>query len=247
MTFTEEQKAHVLKQLQGHKRNSGTRNLVLDEDAHTSLELLIEQGVFGSDIMSSAIYLARFLYQHQELYSGKDAADIGCGPGTQGLVMSKYGAKSVVLSDINPKAVANTQKNVEQQNLANAEVYESDLFDGLPKNRTYDVIVFNHPFFSGEPEKFEGDPNQDEMLRRSMLGGTELLQRFFREVPKYLRQDGIIIMPYFHFAGTENDPATQVGKYKLKISEEHKIESKQGLQLGDVSMYVLTRDGGNPQ
>lgn len=246
MTFTEEQKAHVLKQLQGHKRDSGTRNLVLEEDTHTSIELLIEQGVFGSDIMSSGIYLARFLYQHQELYIGKDVADVGCGPGVQGIVMSKYGAKSVVLSDINPKAVANTQKNIEKQNLANAEVYESDLFDGLPKNRIYDVIVFNHPFFSGESENFEGDPNQDEMLRRSMLGGTELLQRFLREAPKYLRRDGIIIMPYFHFAGIENDPAAHVGRYKLKISQDHKVESQKGLQLGDFSIYVISRDGGNP-
>lgn len=241
MTFTKEQKAHVTKQLQSHKRDSGIRTLVLDEDTHASLELLIEKGVFGSDIMSSGIYLARFLYQHQELYTGKDVADIGCGPGTQGIVMSKYGSKSVVFSDINPKAVTNTRKNIEYQNIANAEVYESDLFTSLPKDRTYDVIVFNHPFFSGEPEKFKWDPNKDEMLRRSMLGGTELIKRFFQDVLKYLRRGGIIIMPYFHFAGTENDPATHAGEHKLKISKEYKIQSKQGLQLGDFSIYVISK------
>jgi methylase of polypeptide subunit release factors len=247
MTFTKEQYDLVKKQLQAHQRESGIKSLVLDENTHTSLDLLIERGVFGSDIITTAVHFARFLYEHQELYSGKDVADIGCGPGTQGLVMSKYGAKSVVFVDINPKAVANTQKNIQQHKLANAEVYQSDLFSGLPQNISYDVVLFNHPFFSEEPEKFEGDPNQDEMLRRSMLGGTELLQRFFREVPQYLKQDGIIIMPYFHFAGKENDPATHVEKYKLKVSQEHKVESKQGLHLGDVSIYVLSRDGGNPQ
>lgn len=240
MTFTKEQKAQILLQLQSHNRDSGVRNIVLDEVTHTTLSLLIERGVFGSDFMNPAICLARFLYQHNKLYSGKDCIDIGCGPGTQGLVMLQYGAKSVVLSDFNPKAVTNTRKNI--QNCANAEVYESDLFAGLPKNRAYDVIVFNHPFFSGEAENFEGDPNQDEMLRKSMLGGTELLQRFFRAAPEYLNQDGIIIMPYFHFAGIENDPAAHVDKYKLKISQEHKFESKQGLQLGDISVYVISRD-----
>ena len=245
MAFTKEQYNLVKKQLQAHQRESGIRNIVLDENKHSSLDLLIEQGVFGSDIITTAIHLAKFLYKHQDLYSGKDVVDIGCGPGTQGIIMSKYGAKTIVFSDINPKAVVNTKKNIELQNLANAEVYESDLFSGFPKNRTYEVIVFNHPFFSEEPEKFEGDPNQDEMLRRSMLGGTELLQRFFREVPKYLRQDGIIIMPYFHFAGTENDPATHVEKYDLKVFQEHKIESKQGFHLGDVSIYILSMNCGN--
>jgi len=75
-----------------------------------------------------------------------------------------------------------------------------------------------------------------------MLGGTDLIQRFFKEVLTYLKQDGIIIMPYFHFAGTENDPVTHVEKYKLRIFQEHKIESKQGLQLGDVSIYIISRN-----
>lgn len=242
MTFTRDQKNHVLKQLKAHIRDSATRTLVLDEDTHVSLELLIEQGVFGSDIMSSAVYLSRFLYQHPELYSGKDAADIGCGPGTQGIVMSTYGAASVICSDVNLKAVLNTQKNIEGLKLTNAEVCQSDLFESLPKQRTYDVIVFNHPFFSGEPEQCEEDPNQDVMLRRSMLGGTALLQRFFREAPEYLRQNGTIIMPYFHFAGIENDPATHVKKYHLNIFQEHKIESKQGFQLGAVSIYLISRE-----
>jgi len=110
MSFTEEQKLHVLKQLHGHRRESGNKTIILDKDTSTSFELLVERGVFSSDIMSSAVYLARFLYNHQDLYFEKDVVDIGCGPGTQGIVMSKYGAKSVLFSDINPKAVDNTKK-----------------------------------------------------------------------------------------------------------------------------------------
>jgi len=194
MTLTNEQRRHVKKQLLAHYRPSKLRNIVLDKD--TAFELHIENGVFGSDIMNSAMYLARFLHHNYELYYRKDALDMGCGPGTQGIVMLAHKARSVVFSDISPKAVANTKKNIEDY--ANAEVYESDLFTQLPK-RTYDVIVFNHPFFASSPERFEGDPNDDEILRRSMLGGTELLQRFLRQGPNYLRQDGIIINAIFSF------------------------------------------------
>lgn len=240
--MTKEQHDLVKRQLQAHQRESGIRDIVLDKEKDITLTILIERGVFGSDIVTTANHLARFLYHQPELYKGKDIADIGCGPGTQGIIMSKYGARSVVFADINPNAVANTQENIKQQNIINAEVYKSNLFDDLPKEKLYDVIVFNHPFFPEEPEKFEGDPNQDEMLRRSMLGGTALILRFFEEVSRHLRPGGIVIMPYFHFAGTENDPATHIDKYGLKIIQEHKIESKQGLQQGDVSIYVLSME-----
>ena len=86
----------------------------------------------------------------------------------------------------------------------------------------------------------ETDTNADEMLKRSMLGGTELIKRFFREVRGYVRRDGIIIMPYFHFAGPENNPETHAREYSLNV-KEHKIESIEGLQQGDFSIYVMTR------
>ena len=172
--------------------------MMIDEETDYSINLRISKGVFGSDLIGTPKHLARYLYKNPHLYRGKFAADIGCGPGTQGIIMLKYGASSVLFSDISPKAVANTKKNIEDY--ANADVYESDLFTDLP-NILYDVIVFNHPFFASSPERFTNDPNYDEMLRRGMLGGTELLQRFLRKSPDYLRKEGIIIMPYFHFAG----------------------------------------------
>ena len=237
MAFSEEQRTHVAKQLQSHDRNSGIRQIGLREC--TPLELLIERGVFGSDIMSSGIYLAQFLHEHQELYARKHVLDMGCGAGTQGIVMAKYGAETVVLSDINRRAVANTQKNIEQLAMKNAEVVESDLFASLPQGRTYDVIVFNHPFFSGEPQEIKGD---DKMLVKSMLGGTELIKRFFSGVSGYMRKNGIIIMPYFHFAGPENDPANHLKSYNLNCAFEKQIKSEQGLQQGDFSVYVISKE-----
>jgi len=235
----------VLKQLKAHDRGPGTATIYLNKIE--SLELRIERGVFGSDIMSSGFHLARFLYRFRKFYCGKDVADIGCGPGTQGIVMAKYGALSASLSDISPKAVENARRNVEYHKLSNIDVRQGDLFTTFPSNRKYDFIIFNHPYFCGDAEEFTGDPNEDVMLRKSMLGGTDLIKQFFHQVPQYLREDGLIIMSYFHFAGPENDPASHVEKYGLEIVKEVKVQSTKGLQRGEFSMYLIAVEGWLPK
>lgn len=88
--LTPEQAEQVEKQLQKHKGKWGMSEIKLDED--TKLELIVNENVFGSDMMSSGINLARFLFQNPHLYKDKEVLDLGCGPGTQGLITLKYGA-----------------------------------------------------------------------------------------------------------------------------------------------------------
>jgi methylase of polypeptide subunit release factors len=237
MTLTEEQQNQVKMQLKKHDRQNTEAKIILDEKTGASLTLRIERDVFGSDIMSSGIYLARFLYKNKNLYKGKTCLDVGCGAGTQGLIMARE-AKEVFLSDVSPKAVRNAEDNVKKLKVKNAEVFESDLFASIPKNKKFDVIVFNHPFFPEDAEKFEHEKHDIE-LRKTMLGGTGLVKRFFSSAVKHLTNGGIIIMPYFHFAGKENDPATHLAKYGFKIASIEKIKSEQGLQLGEFSIYVI--------
>lgn len=239
MALTKEQKEQVAMQLKKHNRNDVKSKIVLEPGKE--FELIVERGVFGSDIMSSGIYLAKFLYNHKDLYSNKACLDMGCGPGIQGLIMAKYGAKQVDLSDINSKAIENTKKNIELHNLKKkANAYVSDLFAGLPKNKKYDVIVFNHPFFPEEAENFGKEVFEDATLRKSMLGGTDLVKKFFRDAKNHLKEkDSLMIMPYFHFAGKENDPANHVKDYGFYIFNEERIKSEQGLQLGDFSIYTI--------
>lgn len=239
MALNQDQYNQVKNQLEKHQRESGIRTMVLDEKRKVVLKLFIEKGVFGSDIMSSGIYLAKFLYTHPQLYRGKDVLDLGCGSGTQGIVMLKQGAKTAAFSDISQKAINNVQKNLELHHIKGAAVYHGDLFENVPHK--YDVIVFNHPFFPEEAENFKDDPNKDPMLRKSVLGGTELIKRFFQQVSAYLGKDGVIVMPYFLFAGPENDPVTHAKKYGFDIQAEEKIESDHGLQRGDFSIYIIKK------
>jgi len=239
MVLTKEQEKLVEMQLSKHDRPTLKTKIVLNGRRRKFLNLVIERGVFGSDIMSSGIYLAKFLYNNRKLFSGKICLDMGCGPGTQGLVMAMYGAKEVILSDVSHGAVKNARLNIEQLGARNAKAFESDLFRALPKTKRFDIIVFNHPFFSITPGQFRTSAFNDMMIKRSMLGGTRLIKRFLKDVPRHLKQDGILIMPFFHFAGKENDPAMHLNKYHLKIIRQEKIESSKGLQLGSFSIYVI--------
>jgi len=74
--------AHVEGQLEAHRRGT-VEDARIPLDGGRELSLRISDGVFGSDIMSSGFILARFLHRNRHLYMGRDALDMGCGPGTQ--------------------------------------------------------------------------------------------------------------------------------------------------------------------
>lgn len=237
MPLSQEQERQVRLQLDRHMRPDGTYQVPLDDKDF--LELHISRGVFASDIMSSGIYTAQFLFEHPELFAGKNVLDMGSGPGTLGLLMALRGASHVDLVDINPKAVSDCALNLRNLKLENIEVFESDLFSNLPPKK-YELITFNHPFFPEWPDTFAEEHDPD--LKRSMLGGTDLLPRFIAEVPERLDPNGCLVMPYFHFAGPENDPAQAIENSPLRIREKIAVESEQGLQLGAFSIYLMDRE-----
>lgn len=241
MGLSPEQKQHVVHQLKQHDREGGVRRIVLVPPDGKSLEFYVSRGVFGSDIMSSGIYMSRYLYKNTSLYFGKHALDMGCGPGTLGLVMALQGATWVTLADINPKAIEDTRRNLNQFGFVNAAAFESDLFAGLPEGR-FDVIVFNHPFFPAEAEPLEGI--NDVALARSMMGGTSLIKRFFKQAQSRLSDNGLLIMPYYHFAGPENDPTQHAKSFGFRILRCEEFVSEEGLQPGgfSISIFCTERD-----
>src|SRR3989338_1322993 len=94
--LTQEQQEQVTKQLNLHQKSKeGLRKIILNTATGAALNLFIGREVFRSDKMSSAIELARFLYRNNSLYRGGNWLDMGCGAGTQGLVMALNGARRV--------------------------------------------------------------------------------------------------------------------------------------------------------
>jgi predicted RNA methylase len=248
MSLTREQQEQVGLQLQRHNRDSGSRSIQLDKEGKRNLDLWISKGVFGSDLMSSGVVLTSFLDdpQNRELYADRDCLDMGCGPGTMGIIMAKNGAGSVDLLDLNGKAILDTKRNIKDHNVGDrCSALESDLFS-VVREKQYGCIVFSHPFFPEEAHNFGQEFYDDEMLRRSMLGGSgTLLRRFFSQLQEgnYLMHLGNLIMYYFHFAGIENNPTTHIRQYGLRVVRQEEIISETSLQKGDFSIYVIQHQG----
>ncbi len=191
--------------------------------------------VFRADIMTSSIYTAKFLIQKPEFYQNKHVIDMGCGSGILGIVMAKRGAESVLLADISYHAIANAWENITQygmvMRLACGYPYHSDLFSAI--RAKYDLIVFNHPFFSDEI----GFP--DQPISGSMVAPSILIHRFLEEAKGHLTKEGKIIMPFLEIAGETNDPKIQAPKHGYTVQQVYSTNVESGVQTGLFYVYVL--------
>ncbi|MBD3313892.1 methyltransferase [Candidatus Woesearchaeota archaeon] len=252
--LTPEQQAQLQKQIEAHKEiidGTGEGYVVYIHLGFEDFEfaVYIYEGVMRADQMTSA-YLARYLSWNNELYAGKTAIDMGCGCGLLGLVMARYGAERVIMSDISPEAVKNTKDNLrmwkgsEQRYIKDTyepvkggllikylcEVVQGDLFENI--NEKADLIVFNHPFFDGYSSE----------APFSMASKGDTLERFLEQAKDYLFEDNSrIIMPFYHVAPEDNDPGIQGPKHGYKVKTMRHFDAKKGMQQGPVSIYELSK------
>lgn len=223
----------VKKQFQVHQHGKLTVRLtfgtVLLDD------FVIYPDVFRADIMASSHVLGGFLADNPDLYRGKCVLDMGCGSGVLGIIMMLSGARDVVFSDRSPDSVLNTGDNTMRVRTTGKlsrlyGVFCGDLFEHL--RFIHDIIVFNHPFFPGRPKYWMP-------ASFAMLDEGELLQRFLREAPRHLANDGSIIMPFLHMAGDTNDPAVHAPAHGYKVEEVFATTLTEGIQQGPFSIYLL--------
>ncbi len=198
----------------------------------TLKNFIVDSDVFRPET-TSGFYLARFLSGHKDLYNGKEILDMCCGSGIQGVVMGLKGAKRVSFRDISIEAVKNAKENVQRFGLSSKSVVsQGDLFDNIKGK--FDVIVCNHPFF-------DSDPLKNEPITRAWFNSGELIVRFLREAPNYLKDGGIILIPFFPFAGKKNDPKLHAKKQGYKVEIIHnEIISDENIQKGEFIIYGIS-------
>ncbi len=94
-------------------------------------------------------------------------------------------ARFVLGVDVNPPmAVELAKENARINGLENVEFRVSDLFENV--SGKFDVVTFNAPYLPGEPE---------EPIDLALVGGKngrEVLDRFIREVPAYIKPGGVV-------------------------------------------------------
>jgi release factor glutamine methyltransferase len=231
MKLNQKQKKQVALQLKAHAHSEYKADVSIIGGL-TLKNFSVIPNILRPEIMN-ALQLAQWLCLNNGLYKNKSVIDIGTGTGIQGIVMAMCGAKKIICSDISKDATKNANINIKKYKLSNKiKVIESDLFQRI-KSQKFDLIVFNHPFFS--------DGSMEEQLSTSfsLLERGNLIHRFFTDAKKFLKKDGLIVMPYYHLAGPINDPAVQAPKNGYKVLEKFNMNVTTGLQKGSVSIYEI--------
>ncbi len=169
--------------------------------------LIVLKSVFKPDKSYLGNYLVKTLMTNKNLFINKDVLDMGCGCGLLGLICSINGASSVYFSDINPTAIKNTKINSILLDARKSYFSCSNLFKNISNTNKFDLIIFNPPVASGKPL------NKVEM---AFIRNDNLMSNFFKTFKKFLKPDGIIIMPWSTRFNKNNSPIAIAEKNHLK-------------------------------
>ncbi len=119
--------------------------------------------------------------QVKKFSKNKKVLDIGSGSGIQAETAKKFGAKSVLASDIDSESI----HNLKQKNIP---CIKSDLFKKIKGK--FDIIIFNPPYL---PE----DSREDNISKRATSGGKkgdEIILKFLKHSKTHLNKNGIILL-----------------------------------------------------
>lgn len=178
-------------------------------------------GTLRPDKSYSSKHLTWFLLCNQLLCAGKEALDMGCGSGVQTLALAHGGASRVDAIDISEAAVRSTHANLVRHGMRDrVKIHHADLF-GYTDGETYDVVVFNHPFFCRPPIK-------GMTFSYALMDEGLTLRRFFQGLSQRLRPGGFLVMPFSYICGPENDPFNHVCGASMILRRKHTVTDANG-------------------
>jgi HemK-related putative methylase len=152
------------------------------------------------------------------------ALDMGCGAGIVGAYLARAGY-IVTSVDINPDAVRVTRANAILNDMEDmVTVKQSDLFDEL-EGEKFDLVCFSPPYFEGPPK--------DDRLARAFWS-ENLMDRFARELPKYLSAGGTALI-HLSTDGDSEKLLDQAEKEGFEIS----IAARKNLLNEIMTVYQL--------
>jgi release factor glutamine methyltransferase len=150
--------------------------LVLEKTADYSI--LVIPTVFNPKLLRTGEFFAQNLGRDL-IPEGATLLDMGTGSGINAIAAARWAA-SVVAADINPAAVRCARINAWLNGVEDrVETVESDLFEAL-EGRTFDVILFNPPFYRGTPAN----------ARDHAWRAQDTLERFARSLSAHLNPGG---------------------------------------------------------
>ena len=141
--------------------------------------LSVHPGVFNPRIFRTGAYLAGFVAQGV-VTRGSAVLELGTGSGAVALAAAGAAGR-VVAVDLSADAVRCAAENARANGLAErVDVREGDLFGPLRADERFDLVLFNPPFYRGQPR------DVPDAAWRSV----DVPERFARELPAHLTPRG---------------------------------------------------------
>ena len=138
-----------------------------------AIELEIPDGVHVPP--RSTVDLAGLL----DVRPGEDALELGCGSGLLSIAMAKLGARRVVATDLDPRALETTQRNARRNGVEDRiEIRAGSWYQALDGTGLFDVIVATPPQTPG-PRPFGpryGGPDGAMHLFKIIQGAPDFLK-----------------------------------------------------------------------
>ncbi|MDP6969605.1 MAG: 50S ribosomal protein L3 N(5)-glutamine methyltransferase [Gammaproteobacteria bacterium] len=126
------------------------------------------------------------------------ALDICCGSGCIGIAMAlQMDIEQVDMVDISPPALALAEQNIAMYQLQDrVKLYASNVYNSLPVDARYDLIVSNPPYvdakdFAAMPAEFGHEP---ELALVSGDDGLALTATILAEAADWLTENGLLVV-----------------------------------------------------
>jgi HemK-related putative methylase len=190
---------------------------------------LILPQVFNPALFWTSEFMANSLNERL-IPPGARVLDMGTGSGI-GAVFAAQWTDKVTAVDINPAAVRCARINVLLNEVEDrVTVKEGDLFTAV-SGETFDVILFNPPYFSGRPQS-----DLDRAFR-----ADDVIERFVEQLHHHLTPNGQVLL----LLSSEGDEA-----YFLKLFRQHGyqigVAAQRPLPTETLTLYILAADSGQP-